>query len=255
MSAVEVHRVVEGPPDAPVLVLSNSLGSVLTVWDPQIPSLSQRFRVVRYDIRGHGASPVPPGPYDIADLGADLLAVLDRMGVEHADLAGLSLGGLISMWVAANAPERVHRLILCCTSAWFGNPEPWLERAATVRRRGMSSIADAVVSRWFTPGFAARHEDEVARMRTMVAATPAEGYAACCEVVAKTDLRPDLSAIRAPTLVIVGAQDPAVPLERAEQLEAGITDARLAVVEDAAHLAVVEQPDEVTGLMLGALSE
>lgn len=248
-----MHRVVDGPPDAPVLVLSNSLGSVLTVWDPQIPSLSERFRVVRYDLRGHGASPVPPGPYDIADLGADLLGVLDRMDVEHADLAGLSLGGLISMWVAAHAPERVHRLVLCCTSAWFGSPEPWLERAATVRRQGMSSIADAVVLRWFTPGFAARHEDEVARMRTMVTATPAEGYASCCEVVAKTDLRPDLSAIRAPTLVIAGAQDPAVPVERAEQLAAAITDARLAVVEGAAHLAVVEQPDEVTGLMLGAL--
>ena len=147
----------------------------------------------------------------------------------------------------------MHRLILCCTSAWFGSPETWLERAATVRRKGTASVADTVVGRWFTPGFAARHADEVANMRAMIAATPAEGYASCCEVVAKTDLRPSLPAIGAPTLVIAGAQDPAVPVEQAEQLAAAIPDARLAVVQDAAHLANVEQPDEVTGLMLGAL--
>lgn len=253
MSAVEVHRVVDGSADAPVLVLSNSLGSVLTMWDPQIPALSERFRVVRYDLRGHGASPVPPGPYDIADLGADLLGVLDGLGVEQADLAGLSIGGLVSMWVSANTPARVRRLILCCTSPWFGSPESWLERAAMVRREGMTSVADTVVGRWFTPRFAASHADEVANMRAMIAATPAGGYASCCEVVAKTDLRPSLSAIRAPTLVIAGAQDPAVSVEQATQLAAAIPDARLAVVQDASHLANVEQPDEVTGLMLDAL--
>jgi 3-oxoadipate enol-lactonase len=251
--SVEVHRVVEGPADAPVLVLSNSLGSMLTMWDPQIAALTEHFRVVRYDLRGHGASPVPPGPYDIADLGADLLGLMDHLGIEKPHLCGLSLGGMASMWVAAHMPERVGRLILCSTSAWFGNPENWLERAATVRRQGTEAVADTVVGRWFTPGFAARHADQVGRMRSMIAATPAEGYASCCEVVAKTDLRPSLPSIAAPTLVIAGAQDPAVPLEQAEQLANGIPDAHLAVVEDAAHLANVEKPYEVTELILGDL--
>ena len=253
MSAVEVHRVVEGPEDAPVLVLSNSLGSMLTVWDPQIPALIEHFRVVRYDLRGHGASPVPPGPYDIADLGADLLGVLDVLGVERAHLCGLSLGGIVSMWVAAHAPERVDRLVLCCASAWFGTPENWLDRAATVRRKGTAAVAETVVARWFTPGFAQRHPETVARMRSMVGATPAEGYASCCEVVARTDMRPSLPSIGAPTLVIAGAQDPAALPAQAVELAGGIPAARLVMVEDAAHLANVEQPDEVTELILGAL--
>ena len=162
-------------------------------------------------------------------------------------------GGWSSTWVAAHAPERVSRLVLCCTPAWFGHPAPWLERAETVRRHGMGAVADTVVERWFTPGFAAAHPDRVAQMRGMLAATPPAGYAACCEVVATTDLRPSLGAVGAPTLVIAGAEDPAVPLERAEELAQGIAGARLAVVEAAAHLANVERPDEVTALILGEL--
>jgi 3-oxoadipate enol-lactonase len=250
VSAVEVHQHVEGPEDAPVIVLSNSLGSMLTMWDPQVAALTERFRVVRYDLRGHGASPVPPGPYEIDDLGADLIGLLDRLEIERSHLCGVSIGGMVSLWVAAHAPERVARLVLCCTSAWFGNPESWLERAATVRRHGASAVADTVVERWFTPGFAVRYAPQVAQMRSMIAATPAEGYASCCEVVAKTDLRADLPAIGAPTLVIAGAEDPAVPLEQSEQLAQGIPDARLVVVEDAAHLANIERPNQVTGLML-----
>ncbi len=254
MSAVEVHHLVDGPADAPVVVLSNSLGSTLTVWDPQIPALADRLRVVRYELRGHGASPVPPGPYEIDDLGADLLALLDRLEIARPHLGGLSIGGLVSAWVAANAPERVDRLVLCCTSAHFGNPETWVERAATVRREGTSAVADTVVGRWFTPEFAGTHPDLVAQMRAMIAATPAQGYASCCEVVAKTDLRPSLSAIAAPTLVIAGDADPAVPAEQSEQLARGIEGAGLATVH-AAHLANVERPDDVARLMLEHLLE
>ncbi len=141
-------------------------------------------------------------------------------------------------------------MVLCCTSASFGNPEHWLDRAATVRRAGTSAVADTVVGRWFTPAFAVRHAPRVAQMRSMIAATPAEGYASCCEVVAKTDLRPDLPAIGAGTLVIAGAEDPAVPVEQSEQLARSIPDATLVVLNDAAHLANVERPAEVTGLML-----
>jgi 3-oxoadipate enol-lactonase len=255
VSAVEVHHVEEGPVDAPVLVLSNSLGSTLSVWDPQMPALARRFRVVRYDLRGHGASPVPPAPYEIDDLGADLLALLDRLGLERVHLGGLSLGGLVSAWVAEHEPARVGRLVLCCTAANFGNPQSWLDRAATVRLEGTGAVADTVVGRWFTPGFAARQPALVIRMRDMIAATPAVGYAACCEVLAKTDLRQHLPSIAAPSLVIAGAEDPAVSRAQAEELAGGIPGSRLEVVEDAAHLASVERPDEVTRLMLAQLTE
>ncbi len=246
--SVDVHHVVEGPADAPILAFSNSLGSSLAMWDPQVPRLSERFRVVRYDLRGHGRSPVPPGPYDVDALGGDLVALLDRLAIERANLCGISLGGLVSMWVASHAPERVDRLVLCCTSATFAPAEPWRERAALVRARGMDAVADVVVGRWFTPGFAAAHPDVVRRMRDMIASTPPAGYADCCEAVGEADLRPALGAIRAPTLVIGGAEDPAVTRERTEELAHGIVNAYLEFVP-AAHLATVEQPERVTDLI------
>lgn len=252
--SVDVHHVAEGPADAPVLVFGNSLGSTLEMWDPQVPRLAERFRVVRYDLRGHGDSPVPPGPYDVDALGHDLVALLDRLGIQRASLVGLSLGGLLSMWVASAAPERVDRLVLCCTSATFAPPEPWRERAALVRARGMDAVADVVVGRWFTPDFAAAHPDVVRRMRAMIASTPPAGYAACCEAVGAADLRPALGAIRAPTLVIGGAEDPAVPRERSEELAHGIPNAHLEFVP-AAHLANVEQPERVTDLIAEHLAK
>jgi 3-oxoadipate enol-lactonase len=254
MSApVPLHFVDEGPPDAPALVLAGSLGSTLAMWDPQGPSLSERFRVIRYDHRGHGRSPVPPGPYDVADLAGDVLALLDRLEVPRAHFCGLSLGGQVVMWLAAHAPDRVDRLVLCCTSAWFGPPEPWLERAATVRAHGTGAVARAVVGRWFTPGFAANNPGVIERIRAMIAATPPEGYAACCEAVGRADLRADLAAIRAATLVVGGAQDPGVPPDRIEELSARISGSRVAVVDPAAHLANVEQAERVTGLILDHL--
>jgi 3-oxoadipate enol-lactonase len=254
-SAVAVHHVVEGPPDAPALVLSNSLGSTLGVWDRQMAALTPHLRVIRYDLRGHGTSPVPPGPYDIADLGADVLALLDGLGVTHAHVGGLSLGGLIGMWLAANAPDRVDRLVLCCTSPRFGSPEAWAARAAAVLAEGTASVADVVVARWFTPAFAAEFPGFVREMRDMIASTPAEGYAACCGVVERTDLRPSLGSIEAPTLVIAGAEDPAAPPEQAERIATGIANARLVVVENAAHLANVERSGDVNALILEHLLE
>src|SRR5262249_7454825 len=156
------------------IVLSNSLGATLAMWDPQVDVLAQRFRVVRYDMRGHGRSPVRPGRCEIADLGADLLALLDRLGIERAHLLGLSLGGMASLWTAARHPERVGRLIVCATSALLGPPEFWAGRAAAVRAGGCAAIAEAVVARWFTPAFRARRPEVVAEMRAMVASTPAE---------------------------------------------------------------------------------
>ncbi|ASU84761.1 3-oxoadipate enol-lactonase [Nocardiopsis gilva YIM 90087] len=248
--SIDVHSTVHGPPGAPVVVLSGSLGSTLEMWEPQVAALAQRFRVVRYDIRGHGRSPVPEGPYEMADLGGDVLRLLDRLGADRVRFAGLSIGGMTGLWLAAHAPERVERLAVLCTSALLGPAETWAQRAATVRAEGTGAVADAAVGRWFTPGFAEREPSVVERIRAMVASTPAEGYAGCCAAIERMDLRADLAAITAPTLVIAGAEDPSTPPEHAERITAGIGGARLRVVADAAHLASWEQADEVNGLLL-----
>jgi len=254
MSVADLHHLFEGPAAADVCVLSNSLGTTLRMWDPQAAALARDARVLRYDMRGHGRSPVPPPPYTLADLGADLLALLDRHGIERASLCGVSLGGMVSMWVAAHAPERVGRLVLCSTSALMPPPEAWTERAALVRRSGTEAVADTVVARWFTPAFAAARPDVVAPIRADLAATPPAGYAACCEVVGAMDLRADLGSIRAATLVIGAADDPSTPPEHARAIAAGIPGARLVVLSQGAHLVNLETPEVVTALIAGHLA-
>jgi 3-oxoadipate enol-lactonase len=254
LTAVEVHCEVTGPEGAPLLVLSNSVGSTPAMWDHQVPALAERLRVVRYDHRSHGRSPVPPGPYELADLGADVLAMLDRLGAERVHWCGLSLGGMVGMWLAISAPERIDRLVLCCTSAKLGPPSMWAERAATVRAEGVEAIADAAIGRWLTPGFIERDPDTAAAVRAMLVTTPDEGYAACCGVIERMDLLDELGAVLAPTLVISAAQDPATPPEHGERIAARVPGARFAMVADAAHLATVEQPAAMTELIAGHLS-
>ncbi len=254
MSAVAVHHVVTGPADAPVVVLSNSLGATHRTWDAQAAALAERFRVVRYDTRGHGDSPVPPGPYSIDDLADDVVALLDRLGVAKAHVVGLSLGGMTGMRLAARNPERVDRLVVLCTGAHLTPSSAWTERAATVRDGGAVAVAEAVVARWYTPGFldanpAVRKESE-----EMVATTPAEGYAGCCEVIAAMDLRPDLPHITAPTLAIAGADDPATPPPHLEEIAAAVRDGRLLVVPDSAHLANAQQPGTITPAIIEHLT-
>jgi 3-oxoadipate enol-lactonase len=255
VSAVRLHRVVEGPGDGPVVVFGGSLGSDLRMWEPQVAPLVERgFRVVRYDARGHGASPIPPGPYELADLGADVLALLDELGVARAHLVGLSLGGMTGMWLGVHAPDRVASLVLCCTSAKLGPPSMWAERARTVRAEGTAAVAGAGVSRWLTPGYLERHPDRAEFLRAMIAAVPAEGYAACCGVIERMDQLATLPEISAPTLVIAGAADPATPPdEHARPIAEGIPGARLEVVANAAHLGNYEQPAEFTRLILDHL--
>jgi 3-oxoadipate enol-lactonase len=231
----------------------NSLGADLSMWEPQLPALVGRYRVIRYDARGHGRSPVPPGRYALADLGRDALALLDRLGVARAHVCGLSLGGMTAMWLAANAPERVDRLVLCCTSALLGPAEQWAQRAETVLARGTGAVADAVVARWVTPGYAAAHPDEMATLRAMVAGTPAVGYAGACAAIEAMDLRADLGRIVAPTLVLAGADDAATPPSHGAAIVAGVPGARLTVVRDAAHLATWQQAQVANRLILEAL--
>jgi len=255
MNAVPVHALVTGRADGPVIVLSNSLGSTHRMWDAQLADLEQRFRVVRYDTRGHGESPVPVGPYLIDDLADDLTALLDRLGVERAHIVGLSLGGMTAMRVAARNPDRVDKLALLCTGVQLPPASGWTERAATVRANGSVAVASAVVDRWFTPEFLAAHPDIRATHQAMVAATPAEGYAACCEAIATLDLQDDLASIVAPTLAIAGAVDPATPPARLEEIATGVKDGRLLVVPRAAHLANAEQPATITPAIIEHLEQ
>lgn len=252
--AIELNYELSGPEGAPVIAFTGSLGTDLTMWQPQSDPLGEQFRVLRYDIRGHGFSPVPPAPYSIADLGTDLIELLDRLEIERATLCGLSIGGMTSMWAAAHAPDRVERVVLCCTSALLGPREGWLERAAAVRTRGVGAIADAVLARWFTPPFAEAQQALIANMRAILSATPSEGYAACCEAIAAMDLREDLPSITAPTLVIAGRDDPATPPEHGRLIAELIPGARFEVVANAAHLASVEQAEQITTMILQFLS-
>ena len=249
MSPYELHHQVEGPAETPAIVLLGSLGSDLSMWVPQVEALRGELRVVCLDSRGHGGSPVPPGPYTVADLGGDVLATLAALGIERASLCGVSLGGSIALWVAANAPERVRRLVICFSSAFYGGREAWLARAALVRAEGTDVVADAVVGRWFTPALAERNPELVARMRAMIAVTPAEGYAGCCEALAEFDLRDELSRITAPTLVLAGEDDPATPPEHGQRIAAGISGARFVAIPAAAHLGCLERPEVVTELI------
>lgn len=251
MTAVSVHHVEEGPRDAPVVLLMGSLGSTLQMWDPQLPALASRLRVVRYDPRGHGRSPVPPGPYSLDDLADDAVALLDRLQVRRAHLVGLSLGGMTAMRLAAREPARVGRLAVLCSTALFASASPWHERAAAVRAGGTGVVAEAVVERWFTPAGATTKR--VTAMRAMVASTPAEGYASCCEAIAAMDLRADLPRIQAPTLAIAGADDPATPPEHLAAIAEAIPAARLQVLPRAAHLVSVEQADAVNAALLAHL--
>jgi 3-oxoadipate enol-lactonase len=250
VSAIAVSFTEEGPADAPVVVLSTSLGATRAMWDAQVPALAERFRVVTYDTRGHGKSPVPDGPWTIDDLVDDVVALLDRLGVERAHVVGLSLGGMTGIRLAAREPGRVHRLVLLCTSAFVG-PGPYGDRARVVRAEGTGAVAPAVVERWFTPEFRRREPDLVARMRAMIVGIPDAGYAGCCEAIDALDLRPDLPGITAPTLVISGRQDPALPPEHQQVIADAIPGAELLSVSPAAHLANIEQAPRVTGALLG----
>ena len=232
--------------DAPVLVLANSLGTTAEVWANQVPELRNRFRLLRFDLPGHGSSTASPGPYTIDELGAGVLGLLDARRIERAAYCGVSLGGMIGMWLAASAPERIWALGLVCTSAYLPPAEGWRQRASLVRAAGMASISAQVVSRWFTPGYAASAPQLISAFRSTLEQVDPVGYAGCCEAIAAMDLRGSLGTVTAPTLVIAGAADPATPPEHGAAIAAGITGARLEIVPGAAHLATVSSPGLVT---------
>jgi 3-oxoadipate enol-lactonase len=235
---VTLHHRFDGPEHAPVLVFSNSIGTTLELWDAQVPSFAGPFRMLRYDQLGHGRSSVPPGPYTVEQLGRELLGLLDEVGVGRFSFCGLSLGGAVGMWLGANAADRLDRLVLAGTSAYLGPPERWIERAETVRAQGMEPLADATMARWFTPSF-----DGAALFRQTFLAAPPEGYAACCDALRDWDFRDELGTIAAPTLVLVGSEDPATPPDQAQAIADVTPGAQIEVISGAAHLLNVERPE------------
>lgn len=249
-----LHVEISGPDDAPVLMLSNSLGTTLHMWDAQVPAFSEKYRVVRYDRRGHGRSGVTPGPYSMGRFGQDAIAIMDALRLKTVNWLGLSMGGMVGQWLGANAPDRIGKLILSNTTSHYADKAPWDTRIKTIREKGMAGIADMVMNVWFTERFRNANPAEVERMRAMLAATPPEGYIACCEAIRDMDLRDGLPSIKAPTMVIAGQHDPATNIGAGEYIRSHIPGASM-IVLDAAHISNVEQPEAYTKEVLAFLGK
>lgn len=241
LGQVRLHYEMDGTADKPVLVFSNSIGSSLSMWDRVLSDLADRFRILRYDTRGHGASSVPPGPYTMADLGNDVVGLLDLLTIGRCIFCGLSLGGMTGIWLAANEPRRVEKLILANTGARIGTREGWNDRIAAVKQGGMEAIAGAILGRWLTPAFRQASPETAATVRRMVSATSAEGYSNCCAAIRDADLTPALSRITAPSLIIAGTEDPATPTSDGRMLAEGISNSAYVELKTA-HLSAVEDP-------------
>lgn len=243
VDGVRLNYRMDGPHDAPPLVFSNSLGTDLRMWEPQLPAFAERFRLIRYDSRGHGRSDAPVGPYTLDMLGSDLLALLDVLKIERAHLCGLSLGGMVAQWVAIHHPERVQRLVLANTAARIGTQLSWTERIQSVQAGGMYAVRDTVVGRFLSASFRNTRPEVMHWIASMVQATPPQGYVATCEALRDADLRPLVSRIQVPTIILGGALDQSTPPDQAQELYASITRSRLLILDQAAHLSNVEQAE------------
>jgi 3-oxoadipate enol-lactonase len=245
VTGARLHYRFDGPDNAPTLLMSNSLGTNLGMWDPQTPALAAHYRVLRYDSRGHGQSTVTHGPYDIAQLARDALGLLDALRIDRAMFCGLSMGGMVGQWLGANVPQRIGKLALCNTAAQIGAADVWNARIDAVSQGGMASIADGVIARWFTPAFAAAAPDAIAKARNMLLTTPANGYIASCAAVRDMDLRESAERIVVPTLVIAGTHDAATPPAAGRFLAEKVAGARY-VELSAAHLSNIEAEADFT---------
>lgn len=237
---------IDGPEGAPVLVLSNSLGTTLEMWDAQAARLSTRHRVLRYDTRGHGGSVVAPGPYSFEQLGGDVIALLDALHIERASFCGISMGGFTGLWLGVHAGHRLNHLVVANSAAKIGTEDGWRTRATMVREKGAAAMAELAASspsRWFTEGFTAAQPDLVRRAQGWIAGIAPEGYAACCDALAQADLRADIARITVPTLLIVGVADPVTTVADARAMQAAIPGAQL-VQLPASHLSNLESPAE-----------
>ncbi len=243
---------VAGREGAPALILSNSLGTNLHMWDDQVAEWAKHFRLVRYDRRGHGKSGAPKGPYSMERFGRDVLAVADALKIKKFHWCGLSMGGMVGQWLGANAPDRVEKLILSNTNFYYADKAPWADRIKLVQEKGLGDLVDPNMERWFTKEFRARAPQAIARMKTIFLTTNPVGYVASCEAIRDMDFRASNSRIAAPTLVIVGKQDPATPPSAGEAIVTQIKGAKLAAL-DAAHISNIEQPKIYTETVLNFL--
>ena len=249
-NGITMNYQLDGPEGAPVLVFSNSLATSLAMWDDQVERLGDRFRILRYDNRGHGSTPVPDmeGPYTIQMLGEDLLGLLDALNIEKVSFCGLSKGGMVGQWLGINASDRLNKLIVSNTASYFPNKEMWRERIGMATVDGIPAIAEASISRWFTPGYLARADTEptVSFVRAFILETTRPGYLASSIAIRDMDFRKELSQIDVPTMVVIGEKDPATIPEYGELIAASIPGAKTFVVPDAAHLSNIEEPDIYT---------
>ncbi|PZU57642.1 MAG: 3-oxoadipate enol-lactonase [Sphingobium sp.] len=232
----------DGPADAPVLLLSNSLGTTMAMWEPQMAAFTSRFRVLRYDSRGHGASAVPAGAYSMDRLGRDAVELLDGLGLDRVDFCGLSKGGMVGQWLGIRAGDRVRRLILANTSSFMGPARAWDDRIGLVLSEGMAPLAQASVARWFTQAFQDNAPDAITPISAMLGSIDPIGYAGCCAAIRDMDMRRVVTLVERPVLVIGGALDPSTPPPHSEALVRAISGSELTML-DAAHLSNVEQPD------------
>ena len=255
-NGVEIHYTLDGPSGAPVVTLSHSIAADLTMWDPTVPALTPRYRVLRYDVRGHGGSEATAGEYSLEQLAGDAQALLGALGIARTHWVGLSLGGMIGQALALSAPEMLASLVLCDTAS--GMPpemQPvWNERIAMVEAGGAGAQLDDVLTRWFTPGFVASRPDVVATTLAMIGRTSPRGFAGCAAAIRDLDFTERLSGVRLPTLLVVGEQDEATPPIASQLMQALIKDAELEILPGAAHLANVEQPEAFNRVLTAFLA-
>lgn len=243
-----------GSSDAPPLLFSHSLGADSWMWTPQAEELASDYRVLLVDTRGHGKSDAPPGPYDVEVLARDLLAVADGAGAAQFHMCGLSMGGHIGLWIASHRPERLASLVACNTAARLSTAQAWRERVEAVRADGMDSVREAVVDKWFAPGFAAAHPDRYDEAHRVFSALSPQGYSACCEALAASDLTDAVPGITVPTLIIGGGHDVATPPAQAQWLHESIPGSELTIFEDAAHLSNLDVPGPFTARLRSFLA-
>jgi 3-oxoadipate enol-lactonase len=244
-----LHVDVRGPETAPVLMLSNSLCTDLRMWDDQVLAFTKHFRLVRYDRRGHGESGIPKGPYTVDDFGRDALAIMDALELKKVNWCGLSMGGMVGQWLGANAPDRIEKLVMSNTHSYYSDKTVWDERMKLATEKGMAFAAGPAMTRWFTKDYIARFPKKVALVQRMFMDTSLEAYLACCAAIRNMDMRPTHPRIKAPTLVIVGLQDPATPPAAGEEIQKRIAGAKLATI-DASHISNMGQPDAYSNLVL-----
>ncbi|ALG74039.1 3-oxoadipate enol-lactonase [Azospirillum thiophilum] len=258
-AGITQHYDLTGPADAPVLLFANSIGTSFHIWDAVMPHLSQRYRILRYDMRGHGLTQATPvtgdSGYSMDMLADDAAGLMDALGIARAHVCGLSIGGMMAQRLAVKAADRVHGLVLCDTAGQIGPPSVWTDRIAAIRARGMSAIAEGVMARWFTAGFRDSRPDQIRGYTAMVARISEDGYVGCAMAIRDADLRADTAGIKAPTLVICGEEDVVTPPDLARELAARIPGARLELLPGAAHIPGVEKPAELAALIDGFLGE